>query len=308
MHNYMGDSMTDFKPMLAKDYDPAKLIYPVYASPKLDGIRCSIVNGRPMSRTLKPIPSKWVHNCLAHERFDGMDGELIVGDVTAKNVFSHTSSHVMAHDKVFEFTYYVFDLHNYPVEFDTRLAALRVRIEEEYSGVTRPICNIVALNQTVIHSDEELALYEAEQINLGFEGVILRKINGEYKFGRSTVNEGYLLKVKRFEDSECVVLGVVEQLKNNNEKVVNELGRSKRSSHQENKVGKGTTGALYVRDLESGMEFHIGTGMDDKLRQEIWDNRETYINSIVTYKFFPVGVKDLPRHPVFKGFRHKEDM
>jgi DNA ligase-1 len=308
MHNYMGDSMTDFKPMLAKDYDPAKLIYPVYASPKLDGIRCVIVNGRPMSRTLKPIPSKHVQFCLTQERFDGMDGELIVGDATAKNVLNNTTSHVMAHDKVFDFTYYVFDIHDSLNDFDMRLQELMKRVGEEYSGETRPICNIVALNQTVIHNDEELALYEAEQIDLGYEGVILRKIDGEYKFGRSTVNEGLLLKVKRFVDSECVVLGVIEQLKNNNEKIVNELGRSKRSSHQENKVGKGTAGSLYVRDLVTGVEFNIGSGMDANLLQEIWDNREAYINSIVTYKFFPVGVKDLPRHPVFKGFRHKEDM
>lgn len=92
-----------FAPMLAKDYDPAKLIYPIYASPKLDGIRCSILNGKPVSRTLKDIPSKHVQACLTYERLDGMDGELIVGEVTAKNVFSHTSSHVMAHDKIFDF-------------------------------------------------------------------------------------------------------------------------------------------------------------------------------------------------------------
>lgn len=133
-------------------------------------------------------------------------------------------------------------------------------------------------------------------------------MDGRYKYGRSTVNEGLLLKVKRFQDSECVILGVVEQLKNNNEKTVNELGRSKRSSRQENKIGKGTAGALHVRDIKTGLEFHIGIGMDDKLRQEIWDNCERYIGSIVTYKFFPVGVKSLPRHPVFKSFRHRDDI
>jgi DNA ligase-1 len=293
-----------FKPMLAKDYDPAKLVYPVYASPKLDGIRCSILNGRPVSRTLKDIPNLFVRSCLTYDMFDGMDGELIVGDVTADNVFSNTSSHVMSRDKIFCFTYYVFDLHDSEFPFDSRYRKLLGRMDR----FPTLHFEIRALPQTTINNEDELAVYEAEQVNAGYEGVILRKIDGHYKYGRSTVNEGLLLKVKRFEDSECEILEIVEQLKNNNEKTVNELGRSKRSSHQENKTGKDTTGALKVRDLKTGMEFHIGTGMDDALRQEIWDNKHLYIGRIATYKFFPVGVKDLPRHPVFKGFRSKEDM
>lgn len=291
--------MKPFSPMLAKDYDPAKLVYPVYASPKLDGIRCSIVNGKPVSRTLKDIPSKHVQKILSDRCLEGLDGELIVGSVTADNVFANTTSHVMAHDKTFDFTYYVFDLHNTEFCFDVRL---------QYLMQYKFIAAIKVLTQTVIHDEDELAVYESEQIAAGYEGVILRKIDGHYKFGRSTVNEGLLLKVKRFEDSECEILEVVEQLKNNNEKTVNELGRSKRSSHQENKTGKDTTGALKVRDLKTGMEFHIGTGMNDALRQEIWDDKHLYLGRIATYKFFPVGVKDLPRHPVFKGFRSREDM
>jgi DNA ligase-1 len=296
-----------FKPMLAKDYDPAKLVYPVYASPKLDGIRCSILNGKPVSRTLKDIPSKHVQKMLTHTMFNGMDGELIVGDVTAEDVFANTTSHVMAYDKIFDFTYYVFDMHNSEYCFDIRLQSYVAKINRMNKD-TLFAFKIVALTQTVIHNDDELAAYEAEQIALGYEGVILRKIDGQYKYGRSTVNEGLLLKVKRFEDSECEILEVVEQLKNNNEKTVNELGRSKRSSHQENKTGKDTTGALRVRDLKTGMEFHIGTGMNDALRQEIWDNKHLYLGRIVTYKFFPVGIVSLPRHPVFKGFRSKDDI
>ena len=44
------------------------------------------------------------------------------------------------------------------------------------------------------------------------------------------------------------------------------------------------------------------------MRMEIWSNQEKYLNQIIKYKYFSVGVKDKPRHPVFQGFRHLDDM
>ena len=41
--------MSAFKPTLAVNADFAKIVYPVYASPKLDGIRCSVVNGQALT-------------------------------------------------------------------------------------------------------------------------------------------------------------------------------------------------------------------------------------------------------------------
>lgn len=291
-----------FKPMLAKDYDPAKLVFPVYASPKLDGIRASVLGGKLLSRTLKPIPNKFVSGLLSQSFYEGLDGELIVGETTAKNVFSNTTSHVMSHDKAdFEFKYHVFDYHNDDRGFDVRYQRLLKNINPKHEI-------IVPLKQTLIKNMDELDEYEATQIEQEYEGVILRKVDGLYKFGRSTVNEGLLLKVKRFMDAEAVIIGFEEQMENTNEKTTNELGRSKRSSHKDGKVGKNTLGALIVRDLETNVEFNIGTGMDDALRAKIWANRPEYMAYYVKYKYFPVGVKDKPRHPVFLGFRDVGDM
>jgi DNA ligase-1 len=300
-----------FKPTLAVAYDPAKQAYPVLASPKIDGVRCTILDGVPKSRSLKLIPSKHVQACLSHPLLENFDGELIVGEATAQNAQHNTTSHVMSHGKEFDFTYHVFDFHLQDTGFETRLKRLTSELKVQASTITRllgPHCRINFVKQVMIHNDDELDVYEAEQLALGYEGVMLRKPDGHYKYGRSTVNEGLLLKVKRFEDSECEILEVIEQQKNNNDKTVNELGRSKRSSHKENKTGKSTTGSLRVRDLKTKVEFNIGTGMNDEMRQEIWDDRDLYIGRIVTYKFFPKGIKDLPLLPVFKGFRSKDDM
>src|SRR5258707_792756 len=99
--------MSEFKPMLAGDA-PKDITFPVMASAKLDGIRCIVVNGVALSRSFKPIPNKHVQKILA-EGFDGLDGELIVGEPGAPDVYSKTNSAVMSQDGTPDFTFYVFD-------------------------------------------------------------------------------------------------------------------------------------------------------------------------------------------------------
>jgi DNA ligase-1 len=61
-------------------------------------------------------------------------------------------------------------------------------------------------------------------------------------------------------------------------------------------------------DTINNLYIKIGSGLNDELRDAIWDNRDEYIGKIVKYKFFQHGVKELPRHPVFLGFRHEDDL
>ena len=90
---------TTVKPMLAgkaTDEQISKLFDQfgeMYASPKLDGIRCMIQNGVALSRSLKPIRNEYIQNILGGmELFNGLDGELIVGDPTAHDVYRTTTS------------------------------------------------------------------------------------------------------------------------------------------------------------------------------------------------------------------------
>ena len=83
------------KPMLAsKCTDVTKLKFPVLASLKLDGVRCLVIGGRLMSRTLKEIPNHFVQDMFAGMR-NGCDGELILGDPTAPDAYRKTVSAVM---------------------------------------------------------------------------------------------------------------------------------------------------------------------------------------------------------------------
>jgi len=291
-----------FKPTLAVNADFSKIQYPVYASPKLDGIRCSIVDGKALSRTLKPIPNKHIYEQLSDSRLNGLDGELIVGSPTSPTCYNESVSNVMAFDKVPDFTYFVFDCHDIPQ------ATYRHRLDMLNSMFDRPHPTISVLGQALIQCEADMLEYEAEKVAEGYEGIILRHPEAPYKFGRSTVKEGYLLKVKRFEDSEAEIIGFEEEQFNGNSAEVNELGRTKRSTAKAGLSGKGTLGAFLVRDLGTGVEFSIGTGLTALQRGLFWQRHDEYLGQLVKYKFFPVGVKDKPRHPVFIGMRDRRDL
>ena len=93
-----------FRPLLAADATDADIRYPVLASPKIDGIRCLIVNGKAVTRSLKPIPNEHIRSMLEKYAPDGADGEIVVGDS-----FNATTSAVMSRDGEPEFTYFIFD-------------------------------------------------------------------------------------------------------------------------------------------------------------------------------------------------------
>jgi DNA ligase-1 len=296
--------MKNFKPLLSGHFtSKVERRFPYLASPKLDGIRCVIIDGVALSRTLKPIPNKHIQSLLGNPELNGLDGEIICGSPTHPDCFRNTSTVVMAHAKVEDFTFHVFDDFSDPSEiFFVRLKYAKYRVEQLNTS------HIGLVEHKRIDDEEQLFEAEAECHEKGYEGMMLRYPQGVYKFGRSTDKEQILLKVKRFTDSDARVVGFLELEHNENEKTVNELGRSKRSSHQEGKVLAGTLGTLLVKDIHTGVEFGIGTGLTAKERQDIWDNRQNIVGNLLKYKFFPFGVFEKPRHPVFLGWRPVLDM
>jgi DNA ligase 1 len=295
------------KPMLAAPVDDlSRLHYPLLASPKLDGIRCVIFGGVAMSRSLKPIPNRHVQRLLsAQPSWEGLDGELIVGDPTAKDCFQRTSSGIMTIEGEPAFIYHVFDKWQHrisdkcdPFEHRLRLAGAVIK--------RSPVATLVT--HVRLMSEAALLAYEAGKLTAGYEGVMLRDPAGEYKQGRSTLGEGGLLKLKRFEDSEAEVIGFEPLMHNDNPAERNELGQLERSSKASGKVVMSLLGALQCRDLKTGVVFDLGTGFTSGQRRDLWVGRNKLKGKLVKYKFQPTGVKDKPRFPVFIGFRDRRDL
>lgn len=288
------------KPMLAATIkDLSDVRYPVYASPKLDGIRGVVVGGVLKSRSLKPIPNPFVTARFSKLSYTGLDGELILGDPTAKDVYRQTNGACARHDGTPDVKFYVFDDFTRQAEFRSRLSTIAA------SGF---VDEIVVLEHRLISDEAGLLKYETEKLEQGFEGLILRDPKGAYKFGRSTMKEQGMMKLKRFVDSEAEILEVIEEMENTNEKKTNELGRSKRSSHARGKIPKGTAGGFTVRDIKTGIEFDIGSGLTDADGEFYWTNRDAVVGKFIKYKSFMIGVKDKPRHPVYLGPREAWDL
>lgn len=288
--------------MLAVPVNFEKLTYPVLATPKLDGIRCLKVNDQVVSRTFKPIPNHHIRKLIEENLPNGVDGELISG-VT----FQESTSAVMTRDGTPTFTYMIFDYVSRGIEqpYNHRMLYLA----EMYSGLPETVKSWVEiLIPERIENYDQLLDYEYKCLEEGYEGIILRSPSSPYKCGRSTVKEGYLLKVKRFEDSEATVIGFEELMHNANELKEDALGYADRSTCKENMQGMNTLGSLKVMDINTNQVFNLGTGFTADQRREIWTNKDQYLGKITTYKFQSHGVKDLPRCPVFKGFRDPIDV
>ena len=293
--------INNIRPLLSCEVPLDKVKFPIYISTKFDGIRALVIDGVVYSRSLKPIRNKHVQKLFGKPEYNGFDGELIVGDVYAKDVFQKTTSGVMSEDGMPDVTYYVFDVFTNNTEtYKERLYTLNDKL------VLVQFHNVVATQQWYIETEEELTKLLSKEKVKGGEGLIGRNPNGVYKYGRSTPKEQLSIKFKFFEQCEFEVVGFTERMHNTNEQKRDELGYAERSSARDGLVPTNTLGSLVLKYNDT--TFSCGTGFDDKLRKEIWDNKEAYLGKLASIRYMSVGSKDLPRVSSFQGFRDIEDM
>lgn len=298
------------KPMLASKAESIEaLTFPVIASPKLDGVRCLI---RPnekggasaLSRNFKPIPNVYTRKWLEANVPVGFDGELVVR-ANGKNVeFNEVSSGIMSEDGEPDFQYSVFDYVKTDIStpFTQRIADLQAAVAKIPKG------HIWVVPQIQIDNPADLKKYLDKCLDEGYEGIMVRSPSSPYKCGRSSQVEGYLLKIKVFDDSEAVIEGAFPLLHNANEATLDAFGLTERSQKKAGLVETDYLGGFTVRDLKTGIQFDLGTGYTKEQRKDFWANREKFVEKIAVYKFQGLGVNGRPRFPVWKGFRHPGDM
>lgn len=291
---------TNFRPLLAIEHTKVKAQkYPMYLSEKLDGIRCIVFGGVGYSRSLKPIPNASIQAYFKQHAdiLEGLDGELIVGDKNAPDVFNQSTSGVMRQSGEPDFTFWVFDKY-YFGGYTSRIGKIPTELPDR----------VRFLPSYYVENEEEVNKHEAEFLAIGAEGVMLRDPHSMYKCGRSGTKNPELQKVKRFVDNEFEIIGFEPKYENHNEAKTNELGRTERSTAKAGMVPVDLMGALILR-AESGEVFTCGSGFNDQLRVQLWQQRDSLVGQLAKVKYFDVGTGyKVPRFPVFIAIRHKDDM
>lgn len=323
---------TDMKPHLACDLEEDKVKFPVVAMPKIDGVRGLNLTGDITGRSLKPFKNNFIAECFSNEALLGVDGELALGDWTDARLCSNTTGFVNRKTakegkptRSNDLVWWAFDYigpATVHLPYIERLEALTVAHQV---GDWRKLFNVSLVPWKLVHSLEELLAFEDECLDAGFEGVIVRDPQGLHKSGRATVRGGTYLRIKRFIDFEGVIENLTEAKENQNEAKVNELGRTERSTHQENMVPKGMVGMIQMRALADvvhngkvliakGQLVDVGPGnMLHDQRVKAWEDfvnktEDSLVGQIGKGKFFGHGQKDKPRFPTFIGVRSDEDM
>lgn len=298
------------KPMKASDVkDVEALHYPLEVLTKYDGVYALVVDGKLLGRSLKPFKNTYITELLSDPKFEGFVGELCETQestsLAREDLCRNTTSCVNTIDKEWEFEWKLFDyIHTDVVHlgYTERLEALYKRI----GYISSPLDISIVESSTATCGADVVDMYE-ESLRLGYEGIILRSPDGKWKNGRSTLKEQFLLRMKPQSDSEAVVVGVVEAMENNNLALINELGYTERSSHQENKTGKGMLGSFLCIDLVSGKDITVSAGkLTHDERVEYFNNPP--IHQVVKYRSMTYGVKEAPRFARFYSFRAVEDL
>ncbi|WP_291364265.1 hypothetical protein [Acetobacter sp. UBA5411] len=306
-----------FKPMKGDVGEWSDFTFPCYASPKIDGYRCIASGGQALSAKLEPHGNQFIQKFFKDYEvdLDGLDGELVVGAANDPEIFNKSGGAIRRASGEPDFTFWVFDYVN-EEPFRNRIEWSRNMVDvAEFDG-----WRVRHVEMVFIRDLEALKRYYAETVARGFEGVMVRSLNGPYKFGRSTRKEGYLLKLKPYRDDEAILLEVIEEQANTNKAEKDATGRTKRSSAKAGKVGKGTAGKLRVRFINGpfkDQEHIIGTGKLTKdQKQTLWDERfglhddarQGNYQLMTVHHMDHLGGYTRPRHAGFLRWRDWSDI
>lgn len=314
--------MKKFKPMLAPNdkIELDEIKYPLLASTKLDGYRCIFYKGEMLTRSLKQVQNKQLREKFAKlieytkENDLILDGEIYSHELTFQELNKFFMSEdlestrsIKRYGEVLKMPehvkFYLFDCVK-DDDFDTGFV-YRDRysqdIASEFPGL------IILVEQHKVDSKKEVEDNFELVISKGYEGLILKDLGGRYKCGRGTIKEGLIFKVKPFLTFDARIVDVEQAtiVDPNAEKTINELGRSVTSKKKDDRILI-EKASNFVVDYE-GKPVSVVIAMTDVEKEEVWQNRESYIGKIIEYKGMLVGAKDVPRHPVFVRFREDKD-
>jgi DNA ligase-1 len=271
-------------PMLAHKYSEQghKIKFPCIAQPKLDGTRCVALIDKGSctvwSRTRKPIVTVPHIIKALEEHYTSqtliLDGELYNHDY--HDNFEDLIDLIRGDEPQEGYEviqYHIYDIINSSPNSERLASLLAYKAEFKKDSTLRIV------EARIINSEAELHAYHDECKELGYEGCMVRNLDGKYENKRSY----NLQKVKVMQDAEFIITGFEE-------------GRGKLQGH----IGK------FLCHTQDGKEF--GAKLRGKLSRlkEYFDDHSLWEGKELTVTFQNYTKDGIPRFPVGKSLRNYE--
>lgn len=285
--NYLsviGQKKSKFEVALAMNLDKVKGINPIdgtyYISRKLDGCRCICYVSKVFSDTWVEFKSRQNKTITTLDNLVEpikeftknfgpgeyvLDGEVCLMDDFGDEDFQGLMKEVTRKDHTIEKPRYnVFDVLTRS-EFDgeTESPNFTDRLNMMRDLLT-PNKNVVLLEQELVTSQEVLDKWTNKAQELGWEGCMLRK-DAPYKRGRSKD----LIKIKKFQDAEYIVEGIIDGTATYNEGGAKEYP---------------VVAALII--THKGNQVKVGSGLSKEQRIGWLQNPDEIIGKTVTIQYF----------------------
>lgn len=285
--NYLsviGQKESKFEVALAMNLDKVKGVNPIdgtyYISRKLDGCRCICYVNKVFSDTwvefktrqnkiittldnlVEPI-KEFTKNFGPGQYV--LDGEVCLMDDLGNEDFQGLMKEVTRKDHTIENPRYnVFDLltrGEFDGEDESPGFADRLNMMHD---LATPNKNVVLLEQELVASQEVMDRWTNKAQELGWEGCMLRK-DAPYKRGRSKD----LIKIKKFQDAEYTVNGIIEGTATYNENGAKEYP---------------VVAALIIE--HKGNQVKVGSGLSKEQRIDWLKNPDEIIGKTITVQYF----------------------
>ena len=286
--------ITLIRPMLAQPFDISKykgnrkckkINFPCYGQPKYDGIRCLISFDIDSIKMESRKGTEFLNFETLREEFREkfidytdyvFDGELYSYDYPFEKINGLVRLKKPSENQIHEINqlkfviYDVIHKNNLNMTFQERNDLLNNISQQDFINIE--FCNTVNVN-----SLEEIDEIHDQFVQDGFEGLILRNIDGTYEINKRSYD---LQKYKKTMDEEFTIIDYFE--------------------------GKGVEKGLILFKCitENDLEFNVRPRGSHDYRRELFQNGDSLIGQKLTVIFQEYSADGIPRFPVGKAIRY----
>ena len=272
-----------YYPMLAHQYENKKkeIKFPCFVQPKLDGVRCVVVNNKLYSRNGNRFPElPHIENELSSLNKDNLilDGELYTDDINFEKIvglvkkFKKSEEDEKNSEKIY---LNVFDYIDNKLPYEQRMKNLDNFFEKNKNmKYIKQVKTEECKNQEAIY--DFLEKYTKE----GYEGVIIRNKKGNYEENSRSVN---LQKLKKFIDEEFEIIDYTTP-----------------------DTGKEVGCVIWICKTKDGKKFNVRPSGNYQERKNLYKNAKKFIGKMLTVRYQELTNGKVPRFPVGVAIRDYE--